>query len=81
MNVTQIKRVFSLSNAGDGEAVKAELPRLNAIRTTIQQAGLIPALKSIKAAQTGDARWLNTRAPLLSADPAIGQKIVAEFDM
>ncbi len=81
MNVAQIKRVFSLYNVGDLGAIKTEMSRLNAIRTAIQQASLIHALKSIKTTQTGDARWLNTRAPLLNADPAIGQKIANEFDL
>ena len=81
VNVAQIKRVFSLYSAGDFDAIESEMPRLNAIRTAIQQGGLIHALKSVKASQTNDARWLNTRAPLLNADPAIGHQIAKEFDL
>jgi 4-hydroxy-tetrahydrodipicolinate synthase len=76
VNVAQIKKVFDLCEIGDWRGVEQEMPRLTAIRNALQSAGLIPALKSIKAAQTGDKRWLNLRAPLLNADPAIGQQLI-----
>jgi 4-hydroxy-tetrahydrodipicolinate synthase len=75
VNVAQIKKVFALCEIADWRAVKQEMPRLTAIRNAVQSAGLIPALKSIKAAQTGEKRWLNLRAPLLNADAATGRQL------
>jgi 4-hydroxy-tetrahydrodipicolinate synthase len=35
----------------------------------------VPTLKAVLAAQTGEAGWLRVRAPLRSADPAVGARI------
>jgi 4-hydroxy-tetrahydrodipicolinate synthase len=40
----------------------------------------IPAMKSIIAAQTGDAAWRATRAPFRPADAAIGVRIARAFE-
>ena len=77
VNVAQIARVYAACLAGDAQAVEAERPSMDRLRSAVQQAGLIPALKSMKAHATGDARWLNTRAPLLNADPATGARLAA----
>lgn len=76
VNVAQIKRVFLASQSSDHKVLEVEMPSLNAVHAAIQSAGLIPALKSMKAHITGDQRWLNTRAPLLNADAALGPKLV-----
>jgi len=75
VNVRQIKKVYNLFGEGKTEAIEKEMVTLDRIRQSVQQAGLIRALKSIKAHQTGDRRWLNTRAPLLNAEAAIGEII------
>jgi len=85
VNVGQIKRVFEkLQSAGDGEQgadLDDELPRLDRIRESIQTAGLIPALKSIRAALSKEPRWLNLRAPMISADPEVGKNLVAKLEL
>jgi 4-hydroxy-tetrahydrodipicolinate synthase len=43
----------------------------------LMQGPFLPTLKSILAAQTGDAGWLRVRAPLREADAATGQRIAA----
>lgn len=70
-NVAGIRRLYDLIRAGDEAGAAALGPQINAHRAAIQAGGLIPALKALKARQTGDARWLNLRAPLLNADPAL----------
>jgi 4-hydroxy-tetrahydrodipicolinate synthase len=75
VNVAQIKRVFQAAVAKDHKTIEAEMPSLNKLRLAVQAAGLIPALKSMKAHMTGDQRWLNTRAPFLNADAAVGEEL------
>ena len=77
VNVAQIKRVFQAAQSRDREAIEVEMPSLIKLRLAVQAAGLIPALKSIKAHVTGDQRWLNTRAPLLNAKAVIGKELAA----
>ena len=81
VNVKQIRRVFDLLVADNAQALSTELESLDKIRQSIQKAGLIPALKSIKAAQTGDKRWLNLRAPLSQADPSIGESLLESLEL
>tara|TARA_R110002074_G_scaffold354774_4_gene526660 strand:- start:1928 stop:2824 length:897 start_codon:yes stop_codon:yes gene_type:complete len=75
VNVAQIKRVFLAAQSNDQAALDADMPSLNRLRTAVQTAGLIPALKSTKAHLTGEKRWLNTRAPLLNAERSIGKEL------
>ena len=77
VNVAQIKRVFQAAQSRDREAIEVEMPSLIKLRLAVQAAGLIPALKSIKAHVTGDQRWLNTRSPLLNAKAVIGKELAA----
>jgi 4-hydroxy-tetrahydrodipicolinate synthase len=76
-NVRQIKRVYELAKAGASTELAIELPRLNQIRSTIQSAGLIPALKGLKARETNDPRWLNTRAPLPPGSARVAEDIAS----
>ncbi len=75
VNVAQIKRVHDLSRAHDQKGLDAEMPRLIRIREAVQKGGLIPTLKSILARQSGDARWLNTRSPLLNAPADLAERV------
>ncbi|RKF13406.1 dihydrodipicolinate synthase family protein [Roseovarius spongiae] len=70
-NVAGIRALYDTLRAGDDEGAKALAPQIDAHRDAVQAGGLIPGLKGLKARQTGDARWLNLRAPLMPADPAL----------
>jgi 4-hydroxy-tetrahydrodipicolinate synthase len=39
------------------------------------EGSFVPVLKSVLAAQTGEAGWSRVRAPLRAADDAVGQRI------
>ena len=43
----------------------------------LMQGPFVPTLRSILAAQSGDAGWLRCRAPLRAADVSVGQRIAA----
>ncbi len=70
-----IRGVYDLAAAGKWDAAAAALGPVNVHRKAVQDGGLIPALKALKAFQSGDARWLNLRPPLESADPALGERL------
>jgi 4-hydroxy-tetrahydrodipicolinate synthase len=46
---------------------------------SLMQAPFLPVLKSVLAAQTGDAGWSRVRPPLRSVDAAVGQRIAASL--
>ena len=74
-NIKQIRQYQNYILAGDMAAAAKLTPAIDAHRMAVQSAGLIPALKSMMAATTGEARWLNLRAPMDRADPSIGLDI------
>lgn len=74
-NVAGIRAMYDLIRAGDTKAAQAMAPQIDAHRNAVQAGGLIPGLKALKAQQTGDARWLNLRPPLLPADPALAPSL------
>ncbi|VAW04553.1 hypothetical protein MNBD_ALPHA07-204 [hydrothermal vent metagenome] len=74
-NAKVIRAMYDAARAGDKAAVSALQPGLETHRLAIQKAGLINGLKSLKAYQSGDMRWLNLRAPHNNANPAIGGKL------
>lgn len=74
-NPAAIRRLYDLVRAGDEAGVADLAPRIDAHRQAVQKGGLIPALKALKARQTGDDRWLNLRPPLLPADPALADAL------
>ena len=76
-NVAAIRAMYELALAGDWDAAEAALAPINAHRQAVQDGGLIPALKALKAHKSGDARWLNLRPPLDNADPALGPILAA----
>lgn len=43
----------------------------------LMSGSFVPTLRSILAAQTGDAEWARCRAPLRSVDPSVGVRIAA----
>ena len=74
-NVSAIRAMFDQAVQGNWAEAETMLPAINRHREAIQKGGLIPALKSLKAHQSGDARWLNLRAPLENADPGLGPEM------
>ena len=74
-NLSAIRRLYEAVQVGDwNEAEKLQLG-LEAHRVSVQDAGLISGLKSLKAYQSGDRRWLNLRPPHEPADPAVGRSL------
>ncbi|KZY29907.1 dihydrodipicolinate synthase family protein [Roseovarius sp. HI0049] len=74
-NVAAIRAVYDLASAGKWDEAEAALGPVNLHRKAVQEGGLIPVLKALKAYQSGDARWLNLRPPLENADPALGERL------
>lgn len=68
-NAAGIRKLYDLARAGDTAGTKALRPKIDAHRDAVFSGGLIPALKALKAQQTGDNRWLKLRPPLLPATP------------
>lgn len=71
-NTRQIRRLYDALLAVRTSEIEFLMPQIAAHREALREAGLIGGLKSLKAYQTGDARWLNLRAPMLNADPTLG---------
>lgn len=76
-NVAAIRRLYEAIVAHRDDEVVRLLGPISEHREELRQAGLIPGLKSLKAHETGDVRWLNLRAPMLNADPDIGPRLAA----
>ncbi len=76
-NAQAIRAMYDAARARDAAAISALQPGLERHRLAVQKAGLINGLKSLKAHQSGDTRWLNLRAPHCNADPAIGAALAA----
>lgn len=74
-NVGAIRALYDLAAAGAWEEAEAALGPVNTHRKAIQEGGLIPALKSLRAHLSGDARWLTLRPPLENADPGLGPEL------
>ncbi len=74
-NAAGIRTLYEHARAGDEAGTAALAPQIDAHRAAVQAGGLIPGLKALKAQQTGDARWLNLRPPLLPADPGTAKAL------
>jgi len=74
-NIAEIRRLFEFASSGNSQGAAAMEPAIRQHRVAVQEAGLIPALKSMVAAASGDRRWLNLRPPLENADEAVGQRL------
>ena len=72
-NIMAVRRLYEALRVGDWDEAKKLQPRLETHRVSVQNAGLISGLKSLKAYQSGDRRWLNLRPPYQTADPALGR--------
>ncbi|MEO1138827.1 MAG: dihydrodipicolinate synthase family protein [Pseudomonadota bacterium] len=76
-NVKAIRALYEMARSNEWELADAALVPINVHRKAIQDGGLIPALKALKAHQSGDERWLTLRPPLENADPGLGSKLAA----
>lgn len=75
LNAAAIRAVHD--GAVAGRDVAAADVAMKAFRKTVQDAGLIPAMKAVLAVRSGDARWLNLRAPHMNADRRSGEALLA----
>lgn len=71
------QKVYSNWNNAQGEAAQA---MLTAIRKAVTSVPLIPALKSLVARNTGDARWTIIRPPHTRLSAEQESKLFAAFD-
>ncbi|MBF9033982.1 dihydrodipicolinate synthase family protein [Rhodobacterales bacterium HKCCE2091] len=72
VNVAEIRRIYDALGAHDRAKTTDALLDAVWVRDTLQAAGLIPAMKSVMAARTGDARWLNLLPPFEQAPAELG---------
>ena len=79
-NPSVIRAYFDAHQVGDAAACDTLEPGMIKHRQAVQDAGFIPALKSMFAAATGNDTWLTTRPPMDDADPALGQRLNAELN-
>jgi len=74
-NVSAIRAMYDTAAQGRYDEAEKHLESLDRHRAALQEGGLIPSLKSLKAHVTGDPRWLTLRPPLEDADPDAGPKL------
>ena len=75
INAAAIRAVYNGAIAGHD--VSATDLAMRAFRKTVQDAGLIGAMKALLAVASGDRRWLNLRTPLRNASIAEGEALLA----
>lgn len=65
-NVTSVLcgKIYAAHLAGDGAAADAAQAEASRVRAALQQYPLVPGLKEIMAAHSGDAHWRNMRTPI-----------------
>ena len=79
-NPSVIRAYFDAHQAGDTAACAKLETGMVKHRTAVQNAGFIPALKSMFAAATGNETWLNTRPPMDDAPAELGERLNAELN-
>ncbi len=75
LNASAIRRLYDA--ARKGEDVTEADAAIKSFRKVIQDAGLIPAMKAVLAAKSGDRRWLNLRAPHENVTLESGKALLA----
>ncbi|MEM8841459.1 MAG: dihydrodipicolinate synthase family protein, partial [Pseudomonadota bacterium] len=73
VNAGQIRQLYDGFH-GD-QPVDALDAEVRSVRKTVQDSGLIPAMKALLAHQRNEPRWRNVLAPLMPPDPALGAHI------
>lgn len=77
LNAAAIRAVYD--GAVQGRDVTAADAAMKAFRKTVQDAGLIPAMKAVLAVRSGDDRWLNLRAPHIHTTAEKGTALLARL--
>lgn len=75
LNAAAIRAVHDGARAGTD--VSAGDAAIKAFRKAVQAAGLIGGMKAVLAVRSGDARWLNLRAPHENTTLAAGEALLA----
>ncbi|WP_119274446.1 dihydrodipicolinate synthase family protein [Taklimakanibacter deserti] len=75
LNAAAIRAVYDGARAG--RDVMAGDAAIKAFRKAVQAAGLIGGMKAVLAVRSGDARWLNLRAPHENTTLALGEALLA----
>ena len=75
LNAAAIRAVYD--GACAGKDVSAGDAAIKAFRKVVQAAGLIGGMKAAPAVRSGDARWLNLRAPHENTTRAAGEALLA----
>ncbi len=75
LNAAAIRAVYDGARAG--KDVSAGDAAIKAFRKAVQAAGLIGGMKAVLAVRSGDARWLNLRAPHENTTLAAGEALLA----
>ncbi len=75
VNARMIRRLYDGWQKPDADQLQAEI---SAIRKTIQRHPMIPSMKSLRAAWSGDAAWLNVRPPFLPLTMEQGKALAAD---
>ena len=74
LNAAAIRSLYD--RALSGADVRTADAAIKAFRTSVQDAGLIGAMKAALAARSGERRWLNLRAPLPNATMGQGRALL-----
>jgi len=77
LNAAAIRAVYE--GAVAGRDVAAADTAIKAFRKTVQDAGLVPAIKAALGVRSGDKRWLRLRAPLRDATAEEGSALLAQL--
>ncbi len=75
VSARMIRKLFDEWRNPDSDKLQAEI---SAIRKVIQRHPMIPAMKSLRAAWSGDAEWLNVRPPFLPLSMDQGKALAAD---
>jgi 4-hydroxy-tetrahydrodipicolinate synthase len=75
VNARMIRKLYEGWKQPGADQLQAEI---SAIRKTIQRHPMIPAMKSLRAAWSGDADWLNVRPPFLPLTMEQGKALSAD---
>lgn len=74
-----VRRYYDALKSGDADRAAELEPSIRAHRDAVQAAGFIPALKSMIAQATGEARWRNIRPPSDPAPEGLGARLAQDL--
>jgi len=79
INASGIGEVIRTYDSGNRDGAVKLQETVKKFRLTVQGYAPIPAMKRLMALASGDARWANTRPPLLAASVAEGQALADQL--